>query len=64
MSAYSEYPSPSYLPMDCPLCGRRRLEAYIRHNPAEHRAWVYAIQCEKCLMQWPEVEATQEGKDK
>jgi transposase-like protein len=32
-----------YLPMDCPRCGRRRLEYFINDDGALHR-----VKCEKC----------------
>ena len=41
----------TYLPMDCPVCGRRRLEAEIVQGA---EPFVRSIECEKCGTRWPE----------
>jgi DNA-directed RNA polymerase subunit RPC12/RpoP len=41
----------TYLPMDCPVCGRRRLLAEIA-TLGHH--FVRSIECEKCGTRWPE----------
>lgn len=39
-----------YLPMDCPNCGRRRLECWIATG--DRNDFVCGIQCEKCYRVW------------
>ena len=36
-----------YLPMDCPACGRRRLETWIQVD-ADERHFAFYVHCEKC----------------
>lgn len=49
----------AYLPMDCPLCGRRRLEYRLRQGAD---GWlVDAINCEKCGSEWPDAEKEDGG---
>lgn len=42
----------TYLPMDCPTCGRTRLLAQIVVDGG--RAFVASVECEKCGRKWPE----------
>ena len=36
-----------YLPIDCPRCGRRRVEGWLR-TPEDGRPFVVQVRCEKC----------------
>ena len=38
-----QYHSSGYLPMDCPVCGRRRLEWFANKEGA-----IILVKCEKC----------------
>lgn len=50
-----------YLPMNCPVCGRRRLLPTIL--AAGDRAWVTAVACEKCETAWPSEGAETGGEE-
>ncbi len=43
----SKYVSSGYLPMDCRICGRRRLEWFMTKEGA-----ITLVKCEKCERAW------------
>ncbi len=47
----------TYLPMNCPVCGRRRLLAEIVLGDYLE-TFVRSIRCEECGTDWPEKDAT------
>jgi len=52
MSDPDELPTTGYLPMDCPVCGRRRLLPTIVTK--DGASWVAAVACEGCETAWPD----------
>lgn len=42
-----------YLPLDCPSCGRHRLEPEIHQVEEEPVFAVVRVTCEKCGASWP-----------
>ncbi len=43
----NKYKSSGYLPMDCPICGRHRLQWFMTETSA-----ITLVKCEKCERAW------------